>query len=134
MIAYKEMKTLLKKQCSNIKYFTADFYDMFKKAYRDATKAIINGDDKRYRKNGILLNHCYDPVYESEFYNKNSGAYCSFLELFFSEENIQKFVLTFYEAQRALVKKEYYLETKEIAMAYGDAVKTDFHADRVDVT
>lgn len=78
---FQEVKTELQKACNSVKYFNRDFFTEYLKAYK---KAHENNEKKKpefYNKDGIILRHEYDVIYASDFYNKNSCAYCSFLEI-----------------------------------------------------
>ena len=72
---YSDIKNILKVQGYNTKYFTYNFFRMFVCSWRKREENI---------KNNILLFHCYDPVYDSKFYNLNSCTYCEFLSIFHS--------------------------------------------------
>lgn len=86
-MSYEEVKQILAERCSSTKHFTKKFYKEFLEAKAKAEKHWKDGtiDEVRYTINDngteIVLNHCYDNIYASNFYNRNSGAYCEFLSL-----------------------------------------------------
>lgn len=73
-------KDALKKQNESTKYFNRDFLAKFIHAYNTAVANEKNGIDTRYYIDGVMLFHEWDQVYASDFYNKNSCAYCVFLQ------------------------------------------------------
>ena len=85
MIDYKTIKTELKKQYSNTKYFTRDFYRDYLQAVKKTLENIKNNIDDSYRPAGqynyVTLFHSFDPVYTSKFYIDNGSCYCIFLEI-----------------------------------------------------
>ena len=81
MTEYQRIKAELKKQCRNIKYFSAAFLATFKNARAKARFNIEHDIDDSYRENDITLYHGYDEIYTSDFYQKNGSGYCSFLEI-----------------------------------------------------
>ena len=78
---YSAVKNELKKLVSSTRHFTKDFYNVYLKAIETGKRIDEAGKDDKYYKNGILLRHRFDEVYQSEFYNKNSCAYCEFLSI-----------------------------------------------------
>lgn len=62
MLSYKEMKSKINQQNESTHYFTEDFYNNYIATYSDPTM--------------------WEAVKASNFYTKNSTAYCIFLELF----------------------------------------------------
>ena len=81
---YKAIKEELSRQC-NTKYFTKKFFLMFIRAEQSASYNARHGIDDSYRDpecEHIVLRHSFDGVYASDFYIKNSSAYCTFLELY----------------------------------------------------
>ncbi len=80
---YKAIKTELKRRRENTRYFTRDFYKMFLACRAARYAAAEKGSPDRYEKNGIILYHSYDPVYNSRFYQENSCCYCEFLSIIF---------------------------------------------------
>lgn len=131
MKEYKVIKQELKARRNNINYFTPEFYNDFVTAYRTATNAVIDGIETHYRKDGIILNRCYDSVYNSRFYQDNSGTYCEFLSVFYG--NLKAFVFSFYRNGEKIRTCEYYHEDAETAKKYADAIKAEYKADFVEV-
>lgn len=80
---YSIIKQELKTRCRNIRYFNRDFFNTFTAAAKANRENRKSGIDDSYIKDGyITLYHCYDSVYSSDFYNKNSCAYCEFLSVY----------------------------------------------------
>ena len=73
------IKNELKNRRENIKYFNLKFFDIWVDAIKKREKAYQDGTDESYYKNGVKLFKFYDDIYKSDFYNKNSCAYCEFL-------------------------------------------------------
>ena len=65
---YAILKKALKKRVSNMRFFTVDFLLIFEEDYINSTRTKIP---------------CYDRTKITDFYNKNSAAYCEFLCLFY---------------------------------------------------
>lgn len=80
-MTYTQIKEELKKRCSSTKYFTKEFYKAFLTARETKKEYIEKGIDDSYKKGYVTLYHSYDQIYESKFYNLNSGTYCEFLSL-----------------------------------------------------
>lgn len=78
---YNEIKNELKKRRENTKYFNRDFFNKWIQAQKEREKAMQAGKDESYKKDNITLYHSFDPIYESDLYNKNSGCYCEFLAI-----------------------------------------------------
>lgn len=79
---YNEIKTELSRRCSSIRYFSRAWMELYERAVQKYEHFQKSGINQWYRdSNGILLNHAFDPVYESDFYRKNSPAYCEFLTI-----------------------------------------------------
>jgi len=82
---YEIIKAELKKRRENIRYFTKEFYTTFKECYIAGLKARYMDTYKKYlykNENENFFRYTYyNPVYESDFYKKNSCAYCEFLTL-----------------------------------------------------
>ena len=76
---FNSIKNELKKACISTKYFTREFFKLYTKALETGRKYDKNGTDDGYIKDGIFLRHRFDSIYASDFYNKNSCAYCEFL-------------------------------------------------------
>lgn len=85
---FKEAKAELKTRVSSAKYFNKDFYNRYRNALKKTRMCIENGIDDIYEKDGIRLFHSWDDVYTSDFYVKNSCAYCEFLCIVFGAELI----------------------------------------------
>lgn len=86
MKTYKEMKAELKTVRKDIRYFNEKFYAAFVKDYRKSIQNNIDGiDAEEFRE-----------TKQTSFYNKNSCAYCVFLELFYSGWNLQEFFCSYY--------------------------------------
>lgn len=78
---YSDIKRVLSQE-SNTRYFTFEFFQNFVAAYKQGCDNLKNNIDDSYYNNNVLLFHCYDLVYQSKFYSKNSGSYCEFLSIF----------------------------------------------------
>jgi hypothetical protein len=78
---YKIIKNELQQRRNNTKYFNYTFFVTYIQALKDREKAIKAGLDESYKKGYITLYHYYDEIYKTDFYNKNSAAYCQFLEV-----------------------------------------------------
>ena len=78
---YKIIKEELKARRENVKYFNYDFFTKWIEAIQEREKTIKAGIDASYKKGYITLYHYYDNIYKTDFYNKNSAAYCQFLEV-----------------------------------------------------
>ena len=84
MLTYEEMRHRI--ACiTSIQYFTKEFYLNFILNYRNAINNIIS------HKQG----DAYTTTKESLFYTDNGFAYCIFLEIFHSEENLQKYSIRY---------------------------------------
>lgn len=79
---YMDCKQALQARRENTKYFNRAFFNTFVKCCKDRANNIKNNIDDSYFKDYVLLFRSYDAVYNSAFYNKNSGAYCEFLSVF----------------------------------------------------
>lgn len=81
---YKKIKDALSKRIKNLKWFSLDFCKTYV-ACRDAVKNLTEDEyaDSLYEMEpGVTVSHAWDPVYATDFYKKNSGAYCEFLSIF----------------------------------------------------
>ena len=93
---YKIIKEDLKKHCSNVEYFNREFFKEFCAAQKRRNEIYKNGvwnleklEKERYTdENGIIKLHYYDNIYKSDFYNKNSCAFCVFLEVAYNYEKL----------------------------------------------
>lgn len=80
MFTWIDAKKELARRSANTKYFNKKFFDIYADCYKKAQENDENGIDTFYTdENGILKNAAYNPVFETEFYNKNSCGYCEFL-------------------------------------------------------
>lgn len=81
MTLYQQIKAELSAKRENTRYFNKQFlldYLEAEKQYRVNRK---NGIDNTYQVGNIRYTHEYDKIYTSEFYQKNGGTYCVFLEI-----------------------------------------------------
>ena len=85
---FQDIKSILKKQGYNTKYFSLSFFYDFVTAQKTREYNLQNNIDDSYYNNNILLFHCYDPIYNSKFYNKNGGSYCHFLSVFYDWQEV----------------------------------------------
>ena len=70
---FNDIKTILKKRCQNIKYFSFTWFKLFLECYHKTETNFKNG----------VLKKCYEPIFETKFYINNSCAYCEFLCIFY---------------------------------------------------
>ena len=78
---FQAVKAELQKACDSAKYFNREFFDEYLRAYAKAKENNEKKNPQFYNKDGIILRHEYDVIYESKFYRLNSCAYCAFLEI-----------------------------------------------------
>ncbi len=78
---FKNIKEKLSSKCASVRGFTYQFFTAYLKAKAQHKTNVENNIDDSYKDGYVTLFHCYDDVYESYFYTKNSCAYCVFLEL-----------------------------------------------------
>lgn len=81
MTLYQQIKAELSAKRENTRYFNKQFlldYLEAEKQYRVNRK---NGIDNTYQVGNISYTREYDKIYTSDFYRKNGGAYCVFLEI-----------------------------------------------------
>ena len=78
---YDKVMAELEKKCRTVRYFTKSFYETFVSCREAVKKCNEEGRDDSYMSGNVRLRHSYDPVYRSDFYVKNSCAYCAFLEI-----------------------------------------------------
>lgn len=80
---YKTIKAILKANRESTRYFTKDFYNTYLQVIESVNRAAEQGIDPEYYQNadGVTVSHAWDPVYNTDFYNRNSCAYCQFLEI-----------------------------------------------------
>ena len=80
MFTWIDAKRELVKRGQNTRYFCKKFFDIYTACYKQATENQEKGVDAFYTdENGVLKNGAYNPIFETDFYNKNSCAYCEFL-------------------------------------------------------
>lgn len=85
MKTYQEIKQELKHRRNSTKHFTKAFFAQYIEALDTIKKNAEKGIDDSYNDNGIYTRHAYDAIRQSEFYNRNSGAYCEFLSIMAKE-------------------------------------------------
>lgn len=117
-MTYEEIKFELTKKCSDITFFTKDFYDTFVEAKKMTLEAEARDEEVLYKKDGIWLNRCFDKVYESRFYKENSCAYCIFLEVYYWA--LSKYLVSLVLPDKG-PKGNYYLERQIEVMSEEDA-------------
>jgi hypothetical protein len=91
-MTYKQVKEELKRRCEKTRYFNKAFYNTYCDVKKEMLRKIEDGNEyeqDKYVKDGILLFHTYDPIYNSKFYKRNSCAYCVFLEIVNGQELIK---------------------------------------------
>lgn len=92
-------KDNLKAAGENTKYFNRDFLIKYCSAWRAAHQedapAIF------YERDGVIYNGYYTEVYATDFYSKNSTAYCIFLELWASYKNAMQYLTDLERRPRA---------------------------------
>lgn len=81
MTVYQEIKLELSAKCDSTKYFNKQFLTDFLEAEKSFKANQERGIDNTYRVGNIRYTHEYDKIYTSEFYQKNGGTYCVFLEI-----------------------------------------------------
>lgn len=79
---FNDVKQALKARCDSTKHFDKGFYSLYVKSLENVRKSLEN-DNKNdvYEKDGIILRHSFDEIYNTKFYNDNSCAYCEFLSI-----------------------------------------------------
>ena len=85
MMTYEKVKAEILAHRSNAKHFTRKFYADFVGAVKKNKYNREHNIDTSYQVNGITLFHEYDDIYNSKFYNLNSGTYCYFLEVVYGK-------------------------------------------------
>lgn len=78
---YEDVKRELVKNNESVKHFTKGFFESYKKAVLNVNKCNENEVNDYYMEGNIYKRHSFDEIYKSAFYNKNSCAYCNFLEI-----------------------------------------------------
>lgn len=81
MTLYQQIKAELSAKRESTRYFNKQFFLDFMAAKRAFIANQENGIDNTYQSGYITLTHEYDKIYASDFYRKNGGAYCVFLEI-----------------------------------------------------
>lgn len=116
MLTYKEMKDVLKADPNPIKmkYFTRNFYDAY-------CESRLTGD--------------WEPVYATDFYNRDGSGYCVFQELFHA--SLPRWRLTFSKMDAGypvdIARRYISADTEEEAKSYGLSWLEEFGADFVEV-
>ena len=133
---YEEYKTILAKRCRNTEHFTEEFLQTFLDAWDNAALAAIHGEDNTYCVDNVLLNHAYDKVYESEFYNKNSCCYCEFLSVHW--ETMRRYELSFVawdESSHSYMVRKETLDAESIdkARRWAEEYRRVYHAENMEV-
>lgn len=93
--SFDKVKEELSKRRSDIKYFTKDFYNTYCNACTQTAIDYVNG----------VKGKGYEDVFETDFYNKNSGAYCEFWTVMFDLFN-KDYLVTFYNKDGILIREE----------------------------
>ena len=78
------------KNVASLKYFNRDFLAAYIAAYNQRKKNIANGTTTFFDANGVFVLPEYEAVYKTDFYNKNSTAYCAFIEAWAEWEKLKK--------------------------------------------
>ena len=86
---FNEVKQELKKRRENVKYFNKAFFNTYIDAIRLRKYNLEHDVNDDYVMDGIRLVHCFDPVYNTDFYNKNSACYCEFLSIVYGAELVK---------------------------------------------
>jgi len=82
-----EVKTALKKRGANTRFFNKTWYETFIECIeKGAAVPARLLDNEKYTEGNVTLFRYMIPVYESDFYNKNSTGYCEFLEVYRDEK------------------------------------------------
>lgn len=81
MANYEKIKAELSARNRKTTHFTKKFFNDYVNAVKTARSNLEKGIDSFYVKDGIYLNHAYDAIYASKFYNLNSTTYCCFLQV-----------------------------------------------------
>ena len=81
---YLSIRDELSEKCDSIRHFNRRFLDDYINCLNQRRENLKNGIDDSYRDEKaphVVLYHCWDDVYDSRFYQKNSCAYCEFLSI-----------------------------------------------------
>lgn len=111
MITYQEAKAKLKSKDCSTKYFNKGFYDLF------VSNHLSNGEDIV---KGIQSDYDFSPIFETNFYNKNSSSYCVWLEIF--NYSLPQWRIDYFADAWSCshISRQYqHFESKEIARAVG---------------
>lgn len=81
MKTFQAIKEELKKERESTKYFTKQFFAIYSEALETIKRNNEKGIDDSYNDNGIWTRHAWDEVRKTDFYIKNSCAYCTFLQI-----------------------------------------------------
>lgn len=85
-LPYEKIKEELKKRRENTRYFTKKFYNTFLDCMTLSLNFDATGETEKYKykipEENFYRFRYFDPVYKSDFYNKNSGCYCEFLSIY----------------------------------------------------
>lgn len=79
MKEYTEIKQELSRRCRSTKHFTREFFKVYQAARETIKRNVEQGINDVYYDGDILTCHAWDEVRKTDFYLKNSGAYCEFL-------------------------------------------------------
>ena len=81
MTEFQKLKQALISCGEKTTHFTKAFVESYKNARAKSKFCIENEIDDSYYSGIVRLYHSWDDVYDSRFYQKNSTAYCKFLEI-----------------------------------------------------
>lgn len=81
MTLYQQIKAELSAERESIKYFNKQFLTDYIEAKRAFIANRKNDIDNTYELDNVTYTHEFDKIYASDFYRKNGGAYCVFLEI-----------------------------------------------------
>lgn len=90
-LTYKDIKNELERRSENTRYFTKAFLKTYLQAREARKKAIEENAEDAYiirPEAPITLYKSLDPIYKSDFYSKNSCAYCEFLAIVYGHKII----------------------------------------------
>ena len=78
---YNRIKAELTRRGENTRYFTRKFLITYLAALETIRENAEAGIDDGYYDCGIWTRHAWDEVRSTDFYLKDGGAYCVFLEI-----------------------------------------------------
>ncbi len=81
MTLYQQIKAELSARRENTRYFNKQFLLDYLEAEIQYRVNRKNGIDNTYEFDNVTYTREYDKIYTSDFYRKNGGAYCVFLEI-----------------------------------------------------